>query len=112
MLYIKLSVFSASFINKVGFLDCIMVSGRHKSRSMRKVFRRTPSGKTVTAYKKRQPSKAKCAGCGKVLPGVARARPRKMQNMPKSAKRPERPFGGVLCSSCTRARILAKVRKK
>ncbi len=89
-----------------------MVSGKHKSRSMRRVYRRTPGGKTVLAYLKRQPSKAVCAGCKKVLPGVPRARPRKMQNMPKTSKRPERPYGGVLCSACTRAKILAKARKK
>ena len=89
-----------------------MVSGRHKSRSMRKVFRRIPGGDTVTAYKKRKPSKAKCSGCGKVLPGVPRERPRKMQNMPKTAKRPERPYGGVLCSACSRKKIIAESRKK
>ncbi|MBN2112437.1 50S ribosomal protein L34e [Candidatus Woesearchaeota archaeon] len=88
-----------------------MVSGKHKSRSMRRVFRRTPGGKTVMAFKKRKPSKAKCAGCGKVLPGVPRERPHKMQNMPKTAKRPQRPYGGVLCSSCTRKKIIEKARK-
>ena len=100
-----------TFINGVGFLLYNMVSGKHKSRSMRKVFRRTPGGKTVTAYKKRMPSKAVCAECGKVLSGVPRARPRKMQNMPKTAKRPERPYGGKLCSPCTRKKIISKARK-
>jgi large subunit ribosomal protein L34e len=89
-----------------------MVSGKHKSRSMRRVFRRTPGGKTVMAFKKRKPSKAKCAGCGKQLAGIPRERPRKMQNMPKTAKRPDRPYGGILCAPCTRKKILEKARKK
>jgi large subunit ribosomal protein L34e len=34
----------------------------------------------------------------------------KMKNMPKSSKRPERPYGGVLCSACTRKLLKSKVR--
>ena len=129
MLYIKLSqrsgesltkprgfwvgfrVKSATFIKEVGFLHYNMVSGKHKSNSMRKVFRRTPGAKNVMVFKKRKPSKAICAQCGKQLAGVARARPRKMQNMPKTAKRPTRPYGGKLCAPCTRKEIIKKARK-
>jgi len=88
-----------------------MVSGRHKSRAMRRVFRRTPKGVSVLQFKKRKPSKAQCAGCGKTLAGVPRERPHKMQKMPKTAKRPQRPYGGVLCSACTRREIIKKARK-
>lgn len=108
MLYLK---FCKTFINGAGFLQCKMVSGKHKSRSMRKVFRRTPGGSTVAAFKKRKPSKAKCAGCGKALPGTLRERPKRMQNMPRTSKRPERPYGGLLCSSCARKEIIKKARK-
>ena len=87
-----------------------MVSGRHKSNTMRKVFRRGTTGKVKVQYKKRKPSKAVCAGCGKQLAGVARERPNKMKRMPKTAKRPQRPYGGVLCSSCTRKEIIKKVK--
>lgn len=89
-----------------------MVSGRHKSRSMRRVFRRAPKKGSTLTFRKRKPSKAKCAGCGKVLAGVPRERPHKMQKMPKTAKRPQRPFGGVLCSACTRKKVVAKARQK
>lgn len=81
-----------------------------RSRTFRRVFVKTPT-KTVVHYRKRKPSKAKCANCGVVLAGVARERPRKMQNMPKTKKRPERPFGGVLCSKCARFEIIKRVRK-
>lgn len=102
---------SAIFIKKPGFLLYIMVSGKHKSRSMRKVFTRIPSGKAKTSYKKRKPSAAKCAACGKVLQGTPRERPFRMKRMPKTAKRPQRPYGGVLCSACTRKEIIKKARK-
>ncbi len=88
-----------------------MVRGMFKSRSLRKVFVKTPGSKTVVHYRKRKPSKAKCGSCGTDLKGVPRERPYKMQNMPKTAKRPERPFGGVLCSGCMRKQIIAKVKQ-
>ena len=88
-----------------------MPSGRHKSRSMRRVSTRTPSGKSKLSYDKRKPSKAKCSECKAILPGVPRERPYKMQNMPKTQKRPERPYGGQLCSKCMREKIKAEVRE-
>jgi len=33
-----------------------------------------------------------------------------MRNMPKTKKRPERPFGGVLCSKCSREEIVSRIR--
>ena len=88
-----------------------MVSGRHKSKTLRKVFRRTPGAQTVVHRRKRKPSKAHCAGCGNVLPGVASERNYKMKNMPKTKKRPERPFAGKLCSRCMRAKIKENIKK-
>ncbi len=81
-----------------------------RSRTFRRVYVRTPT-KTVINYEKRKPAKAKCANCGTVLAGVASERPYKMKNMPKTKKRPERPFGGVLCSKCTRLEIIKRNRK-
>jgi large subunit ribosomal protein L34e len=89
-----------------------MVSGKHKSRTMRKVFVRTPGAKTVVHYRKRKPAKAQCAGCGKELAGVPRERPYKMKTMTKTSKRPQRPFGGVLCSPCSRKEIIKRSRQK
>lgn len=86
-----------------------MPSGKHKSRSMRRVFVRTPGGKNVLHYKKRKPNNAKCS-CGAVLKGTARERPYKMKTMAKSKKRPLRPYGGNLCSKCMREKIIKNVR--
>ncbi len=75
-----------------------------RSGRFRKVFVRTPGGRTRLHYKKRKPSKAKCAECGALLKGVVRVRATKLKTIPKTKKRPERPHP-ELCSRCTRERI-------
>lgn len=87
-----------------------MVSGRFKSRSLRRVKVKTPSGKVVVHYRKRAPSPAKCANCSAILKGVPKARPADLKKLPKTARRPERPYGGVLCSRCSRRKIIAEAR--
>ncbi len=87
-----------------------MVAGKHKSRTLRRVYVRTPGGRTVMHYRRRKPQRASCAGCEKKLLGVPRELPSAMRNMPKSSKRPERPYGGYYCSSCTRELLKAKAR--
>lgn len=42
---------------------------------------------------------------------MPRERPYKMQRLPKTKKRPERPYGGRLCSACARRAIIASARK-
>ena len=87
-----------------------MPEGKFKSRRFRRVFVKTPGGKTVLHYRKRKPSKAICAIFGTVLAGVPNQRAPKMRNMPKSKKRPERPFGGVLSSRGMRFLLKRKAR--
>ena len=87
-----------------------MVSPKHRSRSLRKIFVKTPGSKVTVHYRKRKPSKAKCGSCGSVLKGVPRELPAKMKNMPKTQKRPERPFGGVLCSKCVKVKFKSAAR--
>ena len=87
-----------------------MVRRALRSRSLRKIKVKTPGGNVVTHFRRKKPSKAHCAGCGDVLKGVPRERPTKMQNMPKTAKRPERAYGGVLCSKCSRALFKEKAK--
>lgn len=87
-----------------------MVSGKHKSGRLRKVFRRTPGSRVVVHYKERKPHNAHCAQCGAALHGVAREKPSKMHNLPKSKKRPTRAYGGNLCSECAKKRITEEAR--
>ena len=79
-----------------------------RSRSLRRLQVKVPGGGTVLHYKKRKPGKAKCSSCGILLKGTPRERPLKMSKLPKTKKRPERPYGGNLCSKCTRSLIVNK----
>jgi len=88
-----------------------MPRGMFKSRTFRRIKVKVPGNTVKLHYRRRKPSKAHCASCGKVLSGVPRELPLKMKNMAKTKKRPERPYGGVLCSACSRQLIKQKVRK-
>jgi large subunit ribosomal protein L34e len=81
-----------------------------RSRTLRRVHVRVPGSKTVLKHERRAPSKAQCSICGSVLKGVPRAHPLQMKAIPKSSRRPERPYGGVLCATCQRRVLLDKVR--
>ena len=81
-----------------------------RSRTLRRIYKKVTKGVKLV-YKKRKPKKAHCGNCGSALKGVPRERPYKMRTMPKSQKRPERMFGGVLCSKCSRREIIKRVRK-
>lgn len=87
--------------------------GRLKSRKgLRMLFVKTPGSRTVVHFKRKKPSKAKCSNCSKMLHGVPRGLPSQIRNLPKTKKRPERSYGGVLCSTCTRLLLKEKVRAK
>lgn len=81
-----------------------------RSRSLRRLQVKVPGGRTSLHYKKRKPGKAKCGNCGALLKGTLRERPLKMSKLPKTKKRPERPYGGNLCSKCLRSLIIEKAR--
>lgn len=89
-----------------------MVRGSLKSRTYRRVHKVTPGGRNVLHFERRKPSKAVCGNCSSKLNGVPRELPFKMTNMPKTSKRPQRPFGGVLCSKCMRSEIRSSVREQ
>ncbi len=101
--------FMAKFLNNHKIV-VHMVSGRIKSRTYRRVSVKTPGSKTVTHYRKRAPGKAVCKDCNKVLSGVARGRPYQIKKLSKTQRRPERAFGGVLCSSCSKRQIIKSIR--
>jgi len=87
-----------------------MPRGMFKSGRLRKISVRTPGSRVAVHYRQRKPSKALCASCKKQLAGVPRDVPSKLRNMPKSAKRPERPYGGMLCSPCMRLLLKQQAR--
>ncbi len=77
-----------------------MVKPALRSRSLRRVYRRTPGGRTVVHYERGRPGRAVCTVCGRPLAGVPRVRSVELHGLSRSRKRPNRPYGGVLCSSC------------
>ena len=79
-----------------------MPNSKIKSRTFRRVFVKTPGNKNVTHYKRRKPSKAVCGQCKMPLVGVPQVIPTEMAKLPRTARRPERPYGGMFCSACTR----------
>ncbi len=81
-----------------------------RSRSLRRIKITTPSGKHVIHYEKRKPSIAKCGECGKELAGVPRAGPREMKRLAKTERRPQRPYGGNLCTACMRKQMVFKAK--
>jgi len=85
---------------------------RFGSTSFRKSQRRTPGGNTVTHYDYKLHSKHICAICKEVLHGKPRVRPAEMKHICKSERKPERPFGGMLCSPCSRAVISMRAKLK
>ncbi|MDP3918423.1 MAG: 50S ribosomal protein L34e [Nanoarchaeota archaeon] len=82
---------------------------KHKNRTFRKVLVKL-SDRITTHYRKRNPKAAHCASCSAVLQAVPRKRDYKMSNLPKTMKRPERPYGGVLCSKCMRREMVSRAR--
>lgn len=88
-----------------------MRPGKSKSRSFRRKWIKLPGGRTVMHYEYRKPSKQRCANCSKELHGVVREKATKLARIAKTKKRPERVYGGVLCSRCAREKIKEGARK-
>ncbi|AJF61505.1 TPA: 50S ribosomal protein L34e [Candidatus Woesearchaeota archaeon] len=88
-----------------------MPEPRFRSRTYRRITKKLPGGDHVIHYAKRKPGVAKCAKCGASLKGIPRERPYKMQILGKSKKRNERPYGGNLCSKCSRQLIKKEARQ-
>ena len=87
-----------------------MVAGRHKSRSLARVHKVTPGGKTKLTFQKRNPKMQKCALCGSELRGIPRLNIAAAKNTAKSKKTVERAFGGFLCGSCLKSKLKAQAR--
>lgn len=77
-----------------------MVRPIHRSHSMARKKRTTPGNQNSVIYRRRKPSRAKCALCGAILGGVPAKRPAKMRRIPKVSRRPERQYGGRICPNC------------
>ena len=66
------------------------------------IKRKTPSGKITLHERRRRPSQAKCANCKSPLHSIQRKIPSEFKKLSASERKPERPYGGYLCSNCTK----------
>ena len=89
-----------------------MTAPKHRSRRLRRVFVKSPSGNNKIQYKVRKNSKPTCNSCGKVLAGVPHTTFSRLKKITKSKKTISRPFGGQLCSSCSRKELIARAKWK
>jgi len=87
-----------------------MVTGKYKSRSKRKIFVKVPGNNIKVHYRPRKPGKAVCCVYGTPLSGVPRGNKTDIRSLPKTQRRPERPYGGVLSSRAMREKMKAKAR--
>ncbi|MCK4927724.1 MAG: 50S ribosomal protein L34e [Candidatus Aenigmarchaeota archaeon] len=92
------------------YIGDYVMEPRFRSRSFKRIKRSLPGGSNVIHYRRKGVSKAHCASCGTVLPAVPTGKDAQIAKLAKTEKRPERPFGGVLCSKCARENIKVKAR--
>ena len=77
-----------------------MPANRYRSRSYKRVYKNTPGGENVLRYKKKMPARIRHFLFYYEINKLA-----------KSHKRPNRPYGGYLCSSCARKHFKNEARK-
>ncbi|HIH10297.1 MAG TPA: hypothetical protein HA254_06560 [Candidatus Diapherotrites archaeon] len=69
-----------------------------QTRVKKKKFRKTPGGKTAIHYSRAKRSYATCNVSGKKLAGTGNQSKSAVSKSPKSSRRPNVKFGGVLAS--------------
>jgi large subunit ribosomal protein L34e len=76
-----------------------------RSRSLRRIKRKSPGAKTKKRYERRKGTKVKCAVCKKRLQGASCSK-----ELSKTKKHPKRLFSGALCHKCTEQVLKLKTR--
>lgn len=74
--------------------------------------RATPGGRQSVVYKLKKHSPALCGLCGSKLHAVPRRAPPELTKLAKTERRPQRLFGGILCSRCSERILKEAVRLK
>jgi large subunit ribosomal protein L34e len=70
---------------------------------------RTPGGRLVWRPVEFKRGEARCAWCRGELHGTPALPKTEMRRIPKSSRRPERPYGGYLCPRCLRSGLVRAV---
>ena len=86
---------------------------RYRARKgIRRVQRKTPGGRTVVHYEKKNISKAVCAICKGYLQGLNIGTSAEMKKLSRTDRTVQRPFGAYLCSPCSREILSWRARVK
>ncbi|EAT38810.1 AAEL009341-PA [Aedes aegypti] len=78
----------------------------YNTKSNKRRVVRTPGGRLVYLYVKKQRTVPKCGQCKEKLSGIKPSRPSERPRMCRRLKTVTRTFGGVLCHRCLRERIV------
>jgi large subunit ribosomal protein L34e len=70
---------------------------------------RTPGGRLVWRPVEFKRGEARCAWCHGELHGTPVLSKAEMRGIPKSSRRPERPYGGYLCPRCLKLGLVRAV---
>ncbi len=79
---------------------------------LRRIRKKLPGGASIVYYFKKKPKAAVCARCKKPLHGVSGISSSRKKKSAKSKRKPQRPYGGNLCSKCARVVIKEKKLKR
>ena len=80
-------------------------------KSMKKVRKKTITGRNVFVYRKGRVSAAVCNNCGRELHGIPKLNKPLLAKLSKTEKRPNRKFGGYYCAACTKELMRSAARK-
>ena len=69
---------------------------------------KVPGGRVALHYRPKKPQKAHCGSCGSVLHGIPHHLSFRVKKLSKTERRPERAYGGVFCSKCSRKKIMER----
>ncbi len=83
-----------------------MVRPAYRSRSLRRVHVRIPSGVSVVHYERRKNDVPHCAICGRPLQGF----PKLVKGDHSGHRPPGRPYAGNICHACLRRLLKAAIR--
>uniref|UniRef100_A0A1A9WW85 Large ribosomal subunit protein eL34 n=1 Tax=Glossina brevipalpis TaxID=37001 RepID=A0A1A9WW85_9MUSC len=78
----------------------------YNTKSNRRRIVRTPGGRLVYQYVKKNKTVPKCGQCKEKLKGIRPTRPCERSRLSKRQKTVARTYGGVLCHGCLRERIV------
>lgn len=83
---------------------------RFRSRSLSRGAIKSPGGRRIVHYRRDRSGGGRCTICGNILHGVPRLRSPKIRKTAKTSRRPERPYGGYLCSGCLKRLLKEEAR--